>query len=242
MFQNFATSLILCAFDATTGLAKTGDSANITGYRTLDGGTTTVLGTPHPAEQSATFALGAYRFTLTAPETNGYANFYSAVSTTANIQIVPLLIYTEPGLPSFSGTCTTSGGNNTLICSTLTASQAQVGYEVMQTSGSGVGNRGIIDSFDVASGTITLGPISSPNAFTWFISNPAVGTTFVIFPRPNGSPVSVSDFWADAYSGTRTISNANGITSTGATIPLDANGNVITSGGSGGGFHGGISL
>jgi hypothetical protein len=79
--------VIFYAFNITTGVAKTGDAANITAYRSLDGGTVTVLGDTSATELSSTHAPGYYMFDLTQAETNGDIVLYTAQSTTANIVV-----------------------------------------------------------------------------------------------------------------------------------------------------------
>jgi hypothetical protein len=94
MLKNVAGSIILTAYDFTTGALKSGDAANITGYVSIDGGATTVLGTSTPSEQNATNDKGGYKFTLAAGETNGDTLRYSGKSSTANVQVVAITVTT----------------------------------------------------------------------------------------------------------------------------------------------------
>lgn len=97
MFKNVASQKIaLFAFDTTTGVAKTGDAANITAYVAKDFGATTVLGDTSATEQDATNAKGWYLFDLAQAETNADALLFTGKSSTANISIVGQLIYTTP--------------------------------------------------------------------------------------------------------------------------------------------------
>lgn len=98
MLKNTATTLIVYCWDATTGLPKTGDAANLTAYRTLDFGTVTVLGDTSAAELDSTNAKGFYKFDLTSGETNGDYNLYTCKSSTSNIvcMAVPALVHTLP--------------------------------------------------------------------------------------------------------------------------------------------------
>jgi len=82
---------------ADSGKPKTGDAANITLYRTLDGGTTTlIVGTV--VEEDAANAKGLYRVPLTAAETNGDHAVYSGKSSTGDIEVIPRVIDPEKSL------------------------------------------------------------------------------------------------------------------------------------------------
>ncbi len=97
MFKNVGSQKIrVFAFDVTTGLPKTGDAANITAYVNKDWGGATVLGDTSATEIDATNAKGCYLFDLTQAESNADALDFTGKSTTANISIVPQLIYTLP--------------------------------------------------------------------------------------------------------------------------------------------------
>jgi len=95
MFKNTSGQYITVhAIDNTTGVAKTGDAANITAYLAKDAGSATQSNDVNPAEISATNMKGAYRFTMTQAETNADLMDFVAVSATANITLVPISIYT----------------------------------------------------------------------------------------------------------------------------------------------------
>lgn len=97
MFKNTASQKIqLFAFDATTGVAKTGDAANLTAYVSIDYGTVTVLGDTSATELDATNAPGWYMFDLTQAETNGNDLLFTAKSSTANIKVVGRPVCTVP--------------------------------------------------------------------------------------------------------------------------------------------------
>lgn len=89
---------IVFAWDTTTGLAKTGDAANITAYVSKDYGTVTVLGDTSATEMDATNAKGYYLFDATQGETNAEVLMVSAKSSTANISVIgaPAIILTLP--------------------------------------------------------------------------------------------------------------------------------------------------
>lgn len=98
MFKNVAAKYMVFAFDATTGLPKTGDGANITAYVSKDYGTVTVLADTSATEMDATNAKGYYLFDAAQAETNADCLMVSAKSSTSNIVVVgaPAVIYTRP--------------------------------------------------------------------------------------------------------------------------------------------------
>lgn len=99
MFKNVASQkLIVYAFDSTTNLPKTGDSANLTAYVSKDYGSVTVLTDTSATEMDSTNGKGYYLFDLTQSETNGDCLLFSAKSSTANIVViaVPAVVFTLP--------------------------------------------------------------------------------------------------------------------------------------------------
>ena len=88
--------IVFYAFDSTTSLPKTGDAANITAYVSKDGGTVTVLADTSAAELSSTNAKGSYQFDVAQGETNANMLLFTAKSTTANVVLLPVLLFTEP--------------------------------------------------------------------------------------------------------------------------------------------------
>ncbi len=110
MFKNVASQKFsLFMFDVTTGLGKTGDSANITGYVAKDGGTLTALTTATATEISSTNAPGWYLFSLAQAETNADMLLLSAKSTTSNVACAGNVVYTTPA--NFTSmVITTAGG------------------------------------------------------------------------------------------------------------------------------------
>ena len=112
MFKNVASQkLIVFAFDSTTNLPKTGDSANLTAYVSKDFGSVTVLGDTSATEMDATNAKGYYLFDLTQGETNADTLLFSAKSSTSNIVViaVPATVFTLP--PNFTARSIDSSGN-----------------------------------------------------------------------------------------------------------------------------------
>ena len=82
------------AISTATGLPITGDATNITAQISLDSGTFAALADTNPTELDATNAPGVYVFDLTQSETNGDVLTIVATSTTANVKIDMLNIYT----------------------------------------------------------------------------------------------------------------------------------------------------
>lgn len=78
----------LRAFDATTGLPKTGDAANITMYVNLDYAGVNALGDTSATEINSTTDPGGYLCDLTQGETNANVAVYSGKSSTANVVLV----------------------------------------------------------------------------------------------------------------------------------------------------------
>jgi hypothetical protein len=110
MFKNVASQKIeFFAFDTTTGAAKTGDAANITGAVTKDFGTATAFATNTATEVSSSLAPGVYSFPLAQAETNADHLLCTAKSSTANVGITPRFVETNP--PNFTSLAIDSSGN-----------------------------------------------------------------------------------------------------------------------------------
>lgn len=89
---------IVFAYDVTTGLAKTGDAANISAAVNIDGAGSNALADTSATEISASLAAGYYIFSAAQAETNGDSLLLTGKSTTSNIVVIgaPALIYTTP--------------------------------------------------------------------------------------------------------------------------------------------------
>jgi hypothetical protein len=87
-------SITMLAIDTATGKPKTGDAANLTAYVSKDDGAVTVLGDVSAAETDATNAKGLYAWTLTQAETNADKLVFSGKSTTTNVELIPVIVYT----------------------------------------------------------------------------------------------------------------------------------------------------
>ena len=78
-------------YTISTSAPKTGDSANITGYYSLDGGASSVFATAHPTEISSSHMPGVYWQPLAQGETNGNMVSYAWTSSTGGIAIIPVM-------------------------------------------------------------------------------------------------------------------------------------------------------
>jgi len=100
MFKNVASQkLAVYAHDTAADAAKTGDAANITANICLDGTVNSSNSTNdvNPTELDATDFPGVYVFDLTQAETNADMIVLAAVSSTADIALEPVVVYTLPG-------------------------------------------------------------------------------------------------------------------------------------------------
>lgn len=82
------------AINTATGLPVTGDATNITAQISLDSGSFAAVADTNPTELDATNAPGVYVFDLSQAETNGDVLTIVPSSTTANVQLDMLNIYT----------------------------------------------------------------------------------------------------------------------------------------------------
>ena len=83
------------AINTSTGLPITGDASNITAKISKDSGAFASVADTNPTELDATNAAGVYVFDLSQAETNGNVLTIVPVSTTANVQLDMLNIYTS---------------------------------------------------------------------------------------------------------------------------------------------------
>lgn len=99
MWKNQAGQQIaLFAFDAVTGLPKSGDAANMVFYVNKDwaGPVAIASNAGVPTEIDAVNAKGKYRIALAQAETNADALEFTGKTITANIAIVPMRFDTMP--------------------------------------------------------------------------------------------------------------------------------------------------
>lgn len=114
MFKNVSGQKItLLVIDVSLNAPKTGDSANLTAYVSKDDGSVTVLGDTSATELDATNAPGLYSFDLTQAETNADKLLFSGKSSTANVKVIPSLIYNLPA--SFTSHVAQTGDNYAVV-------------------------------------------------------------------------------------------------------------------------------
>ena len=96
MFKNVASQKItLLAINTTTNAPQTGDAANLTFYVTKDDGSVTALTDTSAAELDATNAPGMYSCDVSQSECNADKLMFTGKSSTANVKVVPSIIYTR---------------------------------------------------------------------------------------------------------------------------------------------------
>lgn len=118
MYKNTSGQKVLVyAYDKTTGLPQTGDSANITAYISKDGGVPTQTNDVSPAEINSTNMAGYYSFDVTQAETNCDLFALRAVSSTSNILLDQVIIYTNVACPSASDVRSEIDANSTQLAS-----------------------------------------------------------------------------------------------------------------------------
>lgn len=99
--KNVASQKIaVYAHDTANDVPKTGDAANITAQISKDFGTPAATNDTNPTELDATDHPGIYVFDLTQAETNAENVLLSAVSSTADILLDPVQVFTTP--PNFT--------------------------------------------------------------------------------------------------------------------------------------------
>jgi len=95
LHKNIANQKVLIfAWDTVNKEPKTGDAGNITAYISKDGGAAVQSNDVNPVEIDATNLKGIYAFDLTQVETNCDLFVLKAVSSTSDVEIDPVIVYT----------------------------------------------------------------------------------------------------------------------------------------------------
>jgi len=95
MIKNTASQKVaVFAWDTLNDTEKTGDAANIASQISKDGGTTAASNDAAPTELDSTDAPGVYLFDTTQAETNCDLFILFAKSSTSNIKLEPVILYT----------------------------------------------------------------------------------------------------------------------------------------------------
>ncbi len=244
MFKNTASQkLAIFAFDATTGLPKTGDAANITAYVSKDWGSVTVLGDTSATEMDATNAKGMYLFDLTQAETNADTLIFTAKSSTANIALVPQIIstlpanFTKTGIdssgnvtanvtqrlgvaekPRYVGTAQAGSSGSITLQAGTTALQCEPGDTIELTGGTGQGQSAYVTAFDSGTAIATI-------LGTWPTANPTNTSTYEITKRGGGVPATPQDIATATWSNsTAPVRQVEVITVAGVSLQLNGSG------------------
>ena len=98
IYKNVASQILaVYAYDSTDASSKINDQASITAQISKDGAATAATNDTNPTQLDATDAPGIYLFDMTQAETNADLIILFAKSSTSNILLEPLTIYTTPG-------------------------------------------------------------------------------------------------------------------------------------------------
>ena len=96
MFKNVASQKVaVYAWDNAAGAAKTGDAANISAQISKDGAACAATNDAAPTELDATDAPGIYIFDMEQAETNADLIVIAPVSSTTDIVLRPVILYTK---------------------------------------------------------------------------------------------------------------------------------------------------
>jgi hypothetical protein len=173
MLKNKAGQKIaMYAHDTSADVPKTGDAANITGQYSLDGAATVAITDTNPTELDAADAPGVYIFDLEQAETNGDMIVFYAKSSTADVQLDPLIIDTVTAVaPTLTGT---ASAGDTTVKITLNGGVATDNYYngqlVVITGGTGAGqSRTIIKYLADGSATPTRDFAVAPDNTSTFV-------------------------------------------------------------------------
>jgi hypothetical protein len=131
LYKNTASQKIaVYAYTASTGAAKTGDAAQITGYISKDWGAAAAITDTNPTELDATNMQGWYVFDLTQTETNAEVLIIAAVSSTSGVLVDQYQVFTEASLPqtgdAYAVVAHADYGNSKLVRSTTPANTLTV--------------------------------------------------------------------------------------------------------------------
>ena len=104
MYKNVASQyVIVFAWDNANGVPKTGDAGNITARVSKNSVDSAASNDVNPTEISNTTHKGQYAFLMSQSETNCDLLGLTAVSSTADIDILPVIIYTRQQVFTVTG-------------------------------------------------------------------------------------------------------------------------------------------
>ena len=157
MFKNVASQkLAVFAWDNASGAPKTGNAAQISAQLSKDGGATAATNDAAPTELDATDAKGIYIFDMTQAETNADLVILSAVSSTADIDLQPVIIYT---LKASAAEITSDPGNTPDALDIL-----QFIYQAIRNQRDTTGNS---DEIHTAAGVVAVTFVISDDGVTF---------------------------------------------------------------------------
>jgi hypothetical protein len=162
MYKNVASQYVhFVARDLIADCPKTGDAANITVYVTVDN-SAIAAATNSVAEISSTNAPGVYKLLLTQAETNGGMITVSAVSSTAGVEIQPVIIATVPFDSNGGVDVTKIGSDADLVASLEKAVKVLVNKAVQSKSSGEI----VYYDDDGVTELVTHTPVESENCLT----------------------------------------------------------------------------
>ena len=197
------------AVNTATGLPVTGDAANITAKISIDSAAFAAVSDTNPTELDATNAPGVYVFDLSQSETNGDVLTIVPSSSTANVQMDMLNIYTvDPatykadvsGLATAINLGIVDGKCTSILTDTGTTIPAQITA---------------LNNFDPASDTVanvTLVGTTTNNTDMVGTDNAALATSLLITNSNVNGIKAVTDAIPDAGAMTTIATRANQIT------------------------------
>lgn len=104
MYKNIANQkIVIYAHNTLTDKPETGDSENIIAYIAKDAGSIAQSNDLHPTELDGTNMKGLYVFDLIQEESNADVVILSAISTTTNVNIEPVIIHTQTTMRGTDG-------------------------------------------------------------------------------------------------------------------------------------------
>ncbi len=179
LFKNTSGQKVrVFAFDATTGLPKVSDSANITASVSKDFGAFADLTDTSASEEDSTKAKGYYLFDISQTETNADDIAITGRSSTSNIVVVgaPARMATRP--PNAGALSIDSSGRVDVIKVNGTSQTARdLGASVLLSSGTGTGQ------LSLSSGLVTLAAVTHTGAViptvTTLTNLPAITTDWL---------------------------------------------------------------
>ena len=157
MFKNVAGKVAVFAWDQSSGAAKTGDADQITAQISKDGAACAATDDANPTELDSTDAPGIYIFDMLQAETNANLVVITPVSSTADIVLRPVIIYTQTVMLTTSDITGVEVDNDGTAISLAGALKLMLSILAGKSSGGGTATvvfRDINDAKDRISATV----------------------------------------------------------------------------------------